>query len=48
MSAKHLHRYVQEFVGQHNARRLDKIEQMGHIADQLFNNERLTHKRLIA
>jgi len=28
MSAKHLHRYVSEFAGRHNTRKLDTIEQM--------------------
>ncbi len=48
ISPKHLHRYVQEFTGRHNFRRLDTIEQMGYIANQLFNSERLTYKTLIA
>ena len=29
MSAKHLQRYVTEFMGRHNARPLDTIDQMG-------------------
>ena len=29
MSPKHLHRYIQEFAGRHNFRRLDTIDQMG-------------------
>lgn len=28
MSAKHLHRYVREFEGRHNAREMDTAEQM--------------------
>ena len=29
MSPAHLHRYVAQFEGRHNARRLDTIEQIG-------------------
>ena len=32
MSKAHLHRYINEFVGRHNARRLDTIVQMQCIA----------------
>lgn len=32
MSVKHLHRYICEFAGRHNVRRLDTADQMGCMA----------------
>ena len=46
MSAKHLERYVNEFVGRHNIRDLDTIEQMICIT-RLMKGKRLQFKELI-
>lgn len=48
MSPKHLQRYVNEFVGRHNARHLDTEEQMEQtawgLAGKNITYERLTRK----
>ena len=46
-STKHLHRYVKDFVGRHNFRELDTLEQMAAIA-QGMSGKRLRYKTLIA
>ena len=46
MSKEHLQRYVDEFVGRHNLRRLDTVEQMGETAKGLFGKQ-ITYKMLI-
>ena len=46
MSKKHLHRYVAEFVGRHNNRKSDTLEQMSDLVLGM-NNKRLTYKELI-
>ncbi len=46
MSVKHLDRYVSEFQGRHNARRMDTAEQMGMIA-QGMDQKRLRWKDLV-
>lgn len=45
MSKEHLQRYVDEFVGRHNLRRLDTVEQMGETAKGLFGKQ-ITYKIL--
>ena len=35
LSPKHLHRYVDEFVGRHNMRALDTLQQMAEIAKRM-------------
>ena len=45
MSPKHLQRYVNEFVGRHNVRGLDTVEQMEQTAQGLFGKE-ITYKAL--
>ena len=47
MSPKHLHRYVNEFVGRHNIRSLDTLEQMAEILRGM-DQKRLMYKDLIA
>ncbi len=47
MSAKHLHRYICEFAGRHNVRRLDTAEQMGELASGM-QGKRLTYAELIS
>ena len=46
MSAKHLHRYIDEFAGRHNSRPLDTSEQMGKMAAGMVG-KRLTYDALI-
>ena len=45
MSVKHLHRYICEFAGRHNVRRLDTAEQMGRLA-QGMSGKRLRYADL--
>ena len=45
-SAKHLHRYVGEFEGRHNARPMDTAEQMAEIVRGMFG-KRLRYQDLI-
>ena len=45
MSVKHLQRYVTEFVGRHNVRDLDTIQQMAALAHGM-GGKRLTYKEL--
>ena len=45
-SAKHLHRYIVEFAGRHNARPLDTIDMMGTITRQSVG-KRLRYSDLI-
>ena len=47
LSAKHLHRYVDEFVGRHNMRELDTLDQMALIARKMAGAQ-LRYKDLIA
>ena len=47
LSAKHLHRYVDEFVGRHNMRELDTLDQMALIAGKMENSQ-LRYKDLVA
>lgn len=46
ISPKHLQRYVNEFVGRHNIRELDTIDQMVKVALGLIA-KKLSYKRLI-
>ena len=46
LSPKHLHRYVDEFVGRHNARSLDTIDQMAKIAKGM-DGKRLRYRDLV-
>ncbi len=45
MSPEHLQRYVDEFVGRHNVRRLDTVTQMEKAAEG-FVGKRLTYNML--
>ena len=47
LSAKHLHRYVDEFVGRHNMRKRDTLDQMHLIADGMVG-KRLRYRELVA
>ena len=47
LSPRHLHRYVDEFVGRHNMRDWDTLEQMGALV-RLMDGHRLRYKDLIA
>ena len=47
LSVKHLQRYVNEFVGRHNIRELNTVDQMGLVARSLVG-KRLKWKDLIA
>ncbi len=46
LSAKHLHRYVDEFVGRHNMRDLDTLDQMALIARNMTGSQ-LRYKDLV-
>ncbi len=46
LSAKHLHRYVDEFVGRHNMRELDTLDQMALIARKMTGSQ-LRYKDLV-
>ena len=47
LSAKHLHRYVDEFVGRHNMRDLDTLDQMVTIARSMEDSQ-LRYKDLVS
>ena len=47
LSAKHLHRYIDEFVSCHNMRELDTLDQMALIAGKM-ENAQLRYKDLVA
>lgn len=47
MSPKHLNRYVQEFAGKHNIRKLDTLDQMRHVVARLVGRN-LLYRRLVA
>ncbi len=47
LSAKHLHRYIDEFVGRHNMREMDTLDQMAVIAGKM-ENAQLRYKDLVA
>lgn len=47
MSVKHLNRYVNEFSGRHNTRKLSTIDQMAFMAHRM-NDKRLKYKELTA
>ena len=47
LSAKHLHRYVDEFVGRHNMRELHTLDQMELIAEKMDGTQ-LRYKDLVA
>ena len=46
LSAKHLHRYVDEFVGRHNMRELDTLDQMALLAEKMTGSQ-LRYKDLV-
>ena len=46
LSKQHLHRYVGEFAGRHNMRKLDTIQQMAEMADRMVG-QRLRYKDLV-
>ncbi len=46
LSAKHPHRYVNEFAGRHNIRPLDTDKQMARVADGMIG-KRLTYRELV-
>jgi hypothetical protein len=46
MSVKHLHRYVTEFEGRHNARPMDTLSQMSAVAHGM-DGKRLTYADLV-
>ena len=46
LSAKHLHRYVDEFVGRHNMRELDTLDQMALLARKMTGSQ-LRYKDLV-
>ncbi len=46
LSAKHLHRYVDEFVGRHNMRDMDTLDQMAQIAEKMTDSQ-LRYKDLV-
>ena len=46
LSAKHLHRYVDEFVGRHNMRDLDTLDQMALLASKMTGSQ-LSYKDLV-
>lgn len=47
LSPKHLNRYVQEFAGRHNLRRLDTIDQMRTVVARLAGRA-LPYRLLVA
>lgn len=47
LRAKHLDRYITEFAGRHNTRRLDTIDQMGRLARGMVG-KRLRYRDLVA
>ncbi len=47
LSSKHLHRYIDEFVGRHNMRELDTLAQMAAIARRMEGSQ-LRYKDLVA
>ena len=47
MGVQHLQRYVNEFVGRHNLREFDTIDQMGRIVTGMVG-KRLRYKDLVA
>ena len=47
LSAKHIHRYVDEFVGRHNMRELDTLDQMALLAEKM-TGKGIRYKDLVA
>ena len=47
LSEKHMHRYVREFAGRHNVRKLETIKQMGTVAARAVG-KRLMYRDLAA